>query len=188
MRFFLFQFQLSRDSDGNGVEAKLGENRKERQMFCIERPTYLKKCFMKDRTPLSARFRSLFKPSGSPAVHFWVLQARNCSERKHSAQRDFLTHFLALSFFFFSPLFERRFLSDANSASDGRVRMHDKSLPVGHCWNNIFHCTSAKHCSTEINTQPEKEINFNVSSGFRVWEETLGQVSAACLSCGKYEM
>lgn len=37
--------------------------------------------------------QSDFKPSGSPAVHFWVLQARNCSAWKHWAETGFFNPF-----------------------------------------------------------------------------------------------
>lgn len=61
-----------------------------------------KKYFIQDWTLLSARSHSDFKPSGSPAVHFWVLQARDTNW--------FLTHFLV------SPLILGYFPADVAPA------------------------------------------------------------------------
>lgn len=96
----VFSIQLLHDLSRNGDKATHGElcardksKNKKRQRICIERPTYLnqrgKKCFIKDQTLLSACSQSDFKPSGSPAVHFWGLQASHNTELK----LIFSTHF-----------------------------------------------------------------------------------------------
>lgn len=60
----------------------------------------VRKYFIQDYTPLSARSHSDSKPSGSPAVHFWVLQARNCSKSKYWTD-FFSTHFSGFCYWFF---------------------------------------------------------------------------------------
>ncbi|KAK5610439.1 hypothetical protein CRENBAI_004658 [Crenichthys baileyi] len=65
------------------------ENSKKRRIICTESPTYLRQreekklnILSEQDSPFSARFQPHFKPSGSPAVHFWVLQARCCSGQR----------------------------------------------------------------------------------------------------------